>query len=106
MRKQDDCQKWLDNMPSSRATGMKQRKRPRKISSLASWAGATLLVQANLLLTGLTPSLAQCPFGASGVTSADWQRTGTFPPGFLFGVATASHQVEGNDVMSDWAIFE
>jgi beta-glucosidase len=51
-------------------------------------------------------SLAQCPFGDSGVTSADWQRTGTFPPGFFFGVATASHQVEGNDFLSDWAQFE
>jgi hypothetical protein len=51
-------------------------------------------------------SLAPCPFGDSGVTSAAWQRTGTFPPGFLFGVATAWHQVKGNDELSDWAVFE
>jgi beta-glucosidase len=36
----------------------------------------------------------------------DWNGTGTFPPGFLFGVATAAHQVEGNNLNNDWAIFE
>src|SRR5262245_7504589 len=68
--------------------------------ALAVMAAYTLPLQSGQDL------LAQCPFGDSEVTNSDWQRTGVFPPGFLFGVATASHQVEGNDTRSDWSIFE
>jgi beta-glucosidase len=82
--------------------------RKERLGSKFSLLSSTLIQTAifgSLLLLG-EKSLAQCPFGDSGVTNADWQRTGAFPPGFFFGVATASHQVEGNDTLSDWAIFE
>ncbi|RMH40463.1 MAG: glycosyl hydrolase family protein, partial [Gammaproteobacteria bacterium] len=29
-----------------------------------------------------------------------------FPPGFLWGTATASHQVEGNNTNNQWWAFE
>lgn len=68
------------------------------------WIVALLIVAVATLPA--TKSFAQCPFGASGVDATDWQRTGAFPPNFLFGVATASHQVEGNNTNNDWWIFE
>jgi beta-glucosidase len=33
-------------------------------------------------------------------------KTLTFPKGFLWGTATAAHQVEGNNIHSDWWDFE
>ena len=30
----------------------------------------------------------------------------TFPDGFLWGTATAAHQIEGGNVNSDWWVFE
>jgi beta-glucosidase len=77
---------------------MTRQSRFRQISILAAAVSLVIAAQGE--------SKAQCPFGDSGVTATDWQRTGTFPPGFLFGVATASHQVEGSNTLSDWAIFE
>jgi beta-glucosidase len=29
-----------------------------------------------------------------------------FPPGFLWGAATSSHQVEGNNTLNDWYTWE
>lgn len=50
------------------------------------------LLAATVALAG--PALAESP-----------QRSGGFPPGFLWGAATAGHQVEGNNVNSDiWAL--
>ena len=37
--------------------------------------------------------------------AADFTRVGTLPAGFLLGVATSSHQVEGN-TQNDWTLFE
>ncbi|GAA0941842.1 glycoside hydrolase family 1 protein [Actinocorallia libanotica] len=34
------------------------------------------------------------------------EHTFTFPEGFLFGASTAAHQIEGNNVNSDWWVFE
>jgi beta-glucosidase len=71
-----------------------------------AWRLFRLVATCVLLLLPDRYVVAQCPFGSSGVTTTDWQRTGTFPPGFLIGVATASHQVEGNNTNNDWSIFE
>ena len=38
--------------------------------------------------------------------TADASRAGTFPPGFLWGAATASHQVEGDNRRNDWWAWE
>ncbi|PYQ01530.1 MAG: hypothetical protein DMF82_19035 [Acidobacteria bacterium] len=66
---------------------------PRRHTSARSLALALAL---GSLLPG-AESFAQTPsFGT----------TGTFPPNFLFGVATASHQVEGGNTKNDWATFE
>jgi beta-glucosidase len=44
--------------------------------------------------------------GGSAGDPPDFTLTGALPSGFLFGVATAGHQVEGGDTASDWARFE
>ena len=34
------------------------------------------------------------------------QATFNFPPGFLWGTATASHQVEGQNTNNNWSVWE
>jgi Glycosyl hydrolase family 1 len=41
-----------------------------------------------------------------GFPITDMSATYRFPPGFLWGAATSSHQVEGNNRCNDWWEFE
>jgi beta-glucosidase len=43
---------------------------------------------------------------AAGVSSHQQSRSYQFPPGFLWGAATASHQVEGGNIWNDWWEYE
>lgn len=40
------------------------------------------------------------------VTVNEWDMTGSFPEGFMWGTAIAAHQVEGNNTNNDWWDFE
>lgn len=45
-------------------------------------------------------------FGDPSAGPGDLEPSPRFPPGFLWGAATASHQVEGNNRWNDWWAFE
>ncbi len=60
------------------------------------------------LALGVLPVSEPAALRATPATDApaDFTTTGAFPPDFLFGVATSSHQVEGNNTLNDWSVFE
>jgi beta-glucosidase len=64
---------------------------PGKVSSMID----RRLFVAGAVATAATSTLAK----AGG-------RTSSFPPGFLWGAATAGHQIEGNNVNSDYWVLE
>jgi beta-glucosidase len=45
-------------------------------------------------------------YGALAMATASTQSVLTFPDGFLWGVATAAHQIEGGNVNNDWWAWE
>ena len=77
--------------------------RPPELTRPNQWLLAVAVV---LIVMPAHPVYSQCPFVSSGVVSSDWERTGAFPPGFLLGVGTSSHQVEGDNTNNDWWVFE
>jgi beta-glucosidase len=75
-----------------------------------------MLMIARRLLRGSAVALAVCVIAlvstpnvaarrTAAATPADFTRVGALPAGFLFGVATSSHQVEGH-TQNDWTLFE
>jgi beta-glucosidase len=68
---------------------------------LAALAAATLVAGC---ARGATPSAVSARAGAFGARAAAAQVP--FPAGFLWGVATAGHQIEGGDKTSNWAAWE
>jgi beta-glucosidase len=46
------------------------------------------------------------PASANGESSTRTASSPAFPPGFVWGVATSAHQVEGNNSNNQWAAWE
>jgi beta-glucosidase len=62
-----------------------------------------MLTRRTVVAAGVAGALAT---GSASVAAATRPRAGAFPKGFLWGAATAGHQVEGNNINSDMWVAE
>ncbi len=69
------------------------------------WLGGSVAVLAAAYLAACLVFQLREPRVAFGEVPED-PLEGVLPPGFLWGVATSAHQIEGGNVWNDWARFE
>src|SRR5215208_5461228 len=71
-------------------------RRPPERLSRREFVGHSVMAAAGALVAGRGSDALPPPPGAEAAAAR------TFPSGFLWGAATAAHQVEGNNLNNDW----